>query len=58
MAMGKDNVYGIGLSRTGTTSLTSALKKLGYTSKHYPSYFLDKFFKYTSTKEISITMIH
>ena len=29
-------IFGIGLSRTGTTSLTEALKILGYTAKHYP----------------------
>jgi len=29
-------VFGIGLSRTGTTSLTEALRILGYKSLHYP----------------------
>jgi Sulfotransferase domain len=29
-------VFGIGLSRTGTTSLTRALRILGYRSLHYP----------------------
>jgi hypothetical protein len=29
-------VFGIGLSRTGTTSLTSALAILGYASRHFP----------------------
>jgi len=32
----KDKVFGIGLSRTGTVSLTAALKRLGYRAKHYP----------------------
>ena len=32
----KDKVFGIGLSRTGTVSLTAALKGLGYKAKHYP----------------------
>lgn len=32
----KTKVFGIGLSRTGTTSLTLALMNLGYKSKHYP----------------------
>ena len=32
--MGK--LFGIGLSRTGTTSLTEALRILGYKAKHYP----------------------
>src|SRR5207237_3908 len=30
-------VFGIGLSRTGTTSLTRALELLGYRAKHYPT---------------------
>jgi hypothetical protein len=29
-------IFGIGLSRTGTTSLNSALVKLGYRSLHWP----------------------
>ena len=29
--------FGIGLSRTGTTSLTQAFKILGYVFYHYPS---------------------
>jgi hypothetical protein len=29
-------VFGIGLSKTGTTSLTAALRILGYRSVHYP----------------------
>jgi hypothetical protein len=33
----KQNVYIIGLSRTGTTSLTEALKDVGYNIIHYPS---------------------
>jgi Sulfotransferase domain len=32
----KLKVFGIGLSRTGTTSLTDALKLLGYRSIHFP----------------------
>jgi len=32
----KNKVFGIGLSRTGTTSLTVALLNLGYDAKHYP----------------------
>lgn len=30
-------IFGIGLSRTGTTSLTIALTKLGYASVHFPA---------------------
>lgn len=30
------SVFGIGLSRTGTTSLTRALQVLGYNAKHFP----------------------
>jgi hypothetical protein len=29
-------VFGIGLSKTGTVSLTAALKRLGYNATHYP----------------------
>lgn len=32
----KEKVFGIGLSRTGTTSLTEALSVLGYRSVHFP----------------------
>jgi len=32
----KSKVFGVGLSRTATTSLTIALLKLGYNAKHYP----------------------
>jgi hypothetical protein len=32
----KNKVFGIGLERTGTTSLTEALKLLGYKAVHYP----------------------
>jgi len=32
----KAKVFGVGLSRTGTVSLTAALKRLGYRAKHYP----------------------
>ena len=37
-------IFGIGLSRTGTLSLTEALKELGYRTVHYPP--IPKFFKY------------
>ena len=30
-------IFGIGLSKTGTNSLTDALLRLGYTGKHYPN---------------------
>ena len=30
-------IFGIGLSKTGTNSLTDALLRLGHTGKHYPS---------------------
>ena len=32
-------IFGVGLSKTGTTSLNQALIILGYNSKHYVSYF-------------------
>lgn len=35
----KEKVFGVGLSRTGTVSLTTALKRLGYRAKHYPDLF-------------------
>jgi hypothetical protein len=31
------HIFGLGLSRTGTTSLNAALEQLGYRAKHYPS---------------------
>ena len=34
---GKAKIFGLGLSRTGTTSLTSALGSLGFPSVHYPT---------------------
>jgi hypothetical protein len=34
---GKPKIFGLGLSRTGTTSLTSALDCLGFPSVHYPT---------------------
>jgi hypothetical protein len=37
--MAKAKVFGIGLSKTGTSSLTAALKRLGYKAKHYPHLF-------------------
>lgn len=33
----KPKVFGLGLSRTGTTSLTVALERLGWDTKHYPN---------------------
>jgi hypothetical protein len=35
--MRRSKIFGIGLSRTGTTSLTEALKILGFTAIHYPT---------------------
>lgn len=32
----RGKVFGIGLSKTGTTSLTTALRRLGYNAVHYP----------------------
>lgn len=37
--MVKQKVFGVGLSKTGTVSLTEALKRLGYKAKHYPHLF-------------------
>jgi len=34
--MARAKVFGIGLSRTGTVSLSAALTRLGYSTKHYP----------------------
>lgn len=36
LSLKNNNVFGIGLSRTGTTSLTEALKLLGYRALHFP----------------------
>ena len=37
MTTNKNKIFGIGLSRTGTTSLTHALKKIGINIIHYPN---------------------
>ncbi len=37
LAARREKVFGVGLSRTGTKSLTSALDILGYTVAHYPT---------------------
>lgn len=42
--MRRSKIFGIGLSRTGTTSLTEALGILGFSAVHYP----------TSTREIEL----
>jgi len=42
----KDKVFGIGLGRTGTTSLNSALQILGYKSKHVNNIFGEKLLIY------------
>ncbi|MFC1452265.1 sulfotransferase [Verrucomicrobiota bacterium] len=34
-------MFGIGLGRTGTKSLTEALEQLGFRTKHCPRFFLD-----------------
>ena len=34
--MSKEKIFGLGLSRTGTRSLTAALQVLGYDCSHYP----------------------
>jgi len=39
VSMAKAKVFGVGLSRTGTVSLTTALKRLGYRARHYPNLF-------------------
>lgn len=36
MTKEKAKIFGIGLSKTGTSSLTKALKILGYKAKHFP----------------------
>ena len=36
-ALGDGKVFGIGLQRTGTTTLTAAMRLLGYRSTHFPA---------------------
>lgn len=48
----KEKIFGIGLSRTGTTSLAAALKLLGFEAVHYPPYYIDKFFRIQIEKDI------
>lgn len=53
--MGK--IFGIGLSRTGTTSLNNALKILGYTSIHYPL-AIDDIDKHDAATDASVAAIY
>jgi hypothetical protein len=39
--MGRTKILGIGMGRTGTTSLARALEILGYRAKHCPQFYLD-----------------
>ena len=43
-----NRIYGIGLPRTGTTSLAIALKKLGHTTRHFCILHDSEHFKYDS----------
>ena len=47
-------VFGIGLSKTGTTSLSAALAILGYRSKHFPKD--EDFARYDAFSDITVAM--
>jgi hypothetical protein len=47
-------VFGIGLSKTGTTSLSAALAILGYRSKHFPKD--EDFAHYDAFSDITVAM--
>lgn len=46
-------IFGIGLSKTGTTSLHVALETLGYTSVHYPVVW-EEFEQYDAASDITV----
>lgn len=46
-------IFGIGLSRTGTTSLTHALRKLGFSARHFPE-SLDEVLRYDALTDTPI----
>lgn len=48
-------VWGLGLSRTGTTSLSQALEKLGYPTIHYP-YKIEDLEGYRAASDIPILL--
>lgn len=48
-------IFGIGMSRTGTTSLTNALKILGYSCIHYP-HTLDEIKKYDAATDAPVAL--
>jgi hypothetical protein len=47
----RQRIFGIGLSKTGTTSLTRALRILGYHTKHFPFFHMD-----FSTREVALNL--
>jgi hypothetical protein len=47
-------IFGIGLGRTGTTSLTKALRLLGFTAIHFPT-SLDQINKHDAATDITVT---
>jgi hypothetical protein len=49
------NVFVIGLSKTGTTSLTAALRILGYSAKHLPD--VSEIRKFDAVADISVAVL-
>jgi hypothetical protein len=53
----KPKILGIGLSRTGTTSLTSALELLGFHSIHYPT-SLEQIVAHAGATDITVSLTY
>lgn len=56
----KKRIFAIGLSRTGTRSLTQALKELGYRAYHYPPLpeLLKYVDRYEALTDITISLVY
>lgn len=48
-----NKIFGIGISRTGTTSLTAAIRSLGYSAIHWPTN-IDDFYKYRCATDTTV----
>lgn len=55
-----NKIFGIGLSRTGTSSLTQALIELGYKSVHYPplKHIFDVMEKYQAATDTTVALMY
>ncbi|GAB4360476.1 MAG: hypothetical protein Kow00114_14150 [Kiloniellaceae bacterium] len=55
LGKGRPKILGIGLSRTGTTSLTAALNRLGFPALHYPTR-LSQIEAHAAVTDITVSM--